>query len=824
MHFRFLFAFVALARILSAAGFELKGRVVDENDAPVAAARVSVRLAAGNGSGVFETQTNPDGGFTLSLPAPGNYLVNVDRQGYYALEDQPLEGQGAQQVVLRLNTVKEVFQSDNVNAPTSPLDLAQTQNEQRLSGTEVNDLPFANSHSLRNSLQLMPNVVEDQTGAIHVNGASENQVLYLLNGFNLTNPISSQLQTTLAVEGIRSVDLMTGRYSPQYGKGSAGVLAINTENGDDKFHYTATDFIPGLSIQQGLRLGNWYPRFGVSGPIKRGKAWFSDTFDAEYTESLITGLPSGQNTRSGFLGSNLLHTQVNLTPSNIVFADFLINLDNEGRVGLGPLNPVSTTSNVHTRQYFGSVKDQAYLGRGVLVEYGYAHSYFSITQSPLGSSLYIFSPGGNSGNYFVNSAQTGTRDEGLVHVYFPEFHLAGAHRLEAGVDADLLGYSGDFHRTGYEVLGLTGQLLSETVFPMPALFHTGDTDMGSYLLDAWRLSKRLQLNLGVRQDWDRRIGQIALSPRLSASWSPFASGNTRVSGGYAITHDAVPMDLFGRPLDQTALTTVYNSNGTPAGSPVTSTFTLGHSPLYLPRASNWNVGADGQFSHRIYVRANYLRRRGTDEFAFVNALAPDAPPSLLPFPNAGAAGIYQLTNLRRDDYDSAEFSVRQTFSGQFEWMVSYTRSRALTNAAIDFNFPEALQILPDNVPMPWDAPNRFVGWAYLPLPFKNWAIAVLADLRSGFPFSVRDQTGTIVGAVDSYRYPMNFDLNIAIERMITLHGYRFALRLGMDNITNQSNPTAVNNVIGAPQYLQFLGQEGRHAVVRIRFFEHGKNQ
>ncbi|MGA3239705.1 MAG: hypothetical protein ABSG03_25800 [Bryobacteraceae bacterium] len=41
--------------------------------------------------------------------------------------------------------------------------------------------------------------------------------------------------------------------------------------------------------------------------------------------------------------------------------------------------------------------------------------------------------------------------------------------------------------------------------------------------------------------------------------------------------------------------------------------------------------------------------------------------------------------------------------------------------------------------------------------------------------------------------------------MIALRGYRFALRSGMDNITNQSNPTAVNNVSGAPGFLQLLG-------------------
>ena len=111
-----------------------------------------------------------------------------------------------------------------------------------------------------------------------------------------------------------------------------------------------------------------------------------------------------------------------------------------------------------------------------------------------------------------------------------------------------------------------------------------------------------------------------------------------------------------------------------------------------------------------------------------------------------------------------------------------------------------------------------MGWAYLPLPWKNWAVTALALARSGSPFSVRDQTGAVIGAFHSYRYPLNVDLNLAIERMVTLRGYRFALRGGGDNLTGRANPTAVNNIAGVPQFLQFLGDEGRHFVVRIRFF------
>jgi len=75
-----------------------------------------------------------------------------------------------------------------------------------------------------------------------------------------------------------------------------------------------------------------------------------------------------------------------------------------------------------------------------------------------------------------------------------------------------------------------------------------------------------------------------------------------------------------------------------------------------------------------------------------------------------------------------------------------------------------------------------------------------------------------VGAVDSYRNPLHLDLNLAIERTVTVRGYRFALRGGMDNLTDRANPTAVNNVTGTPQFLQSLDDEGRHFVVRVRFF------
>ena len=810
-----------------ASAAELSGHVQDENDAPVAGAHVTVRAMAPL-IGVWKTDTDPTGAFSITLPSSGDFSIDVEREGYYALKNHAAHVDPDLAVELTINSVREVFQSVDVSEQPSPVDISQTSNQETLTGTEINDIPYSNSHSLLNSMKLMPGVVEDPSGSVHFNGSSENQVQYLLNGFNITNPISGQFNTTLAVEGIRSLDYSSGRYSPEYGKGSAGVVAIDTENGTDTFHTTATDFIPGVDIRQGVRLGSWYPRFGVSGPIVRGRIWFSDTLDFEYNRGLVTGLPSGQNTRSGLAGNNLLHLQANITPRNILFTDFLINVDNEGRVGLGPLDPVSTTQTVRTREYFGSVKDLVYIGSRSLIEFGYAHNDFVSSQTPQGQSFYVFSPQGRSGNYFITAAQNASRDQATVHGYAPQFHFLGSHQIQAGVDADALNYSGDFQRTGYELLGLSGQLLSQTTFAGSGMFRVHDSEFAAWLLDTWRIAKRFQIDAGVRQDWDQRVGAAGWSPRASFSWAPFSSGKTRVAGGYSVAFDAVPLSIFGQILDQSALTTSYGAAGAPAGPPAVTAFSPGSGQLTLPRASNWSLSVDHQLSSRVYVSAKYLRRRVTDGFDFLNILNPDAAPSLLPIPSGSAAGIYQLENLRRDDYDSVQFAVHQSLSGQHEWMLSYTRSRTLSNALLDINAATPLQVLASMVPVPWDSPNRLLGFAYLPLPpalgkqwTKNWSLAILADARSGFPFSVEQQTGIVAGGVDSHRYPFNFDLNLALERIVTLRRYRFALRGGVDNLTDSKNPTAVYNILGSPQYLQFVGDEGRHFVVRIRFFGRG---
>jgi hypothetical protein len=155
-------------------------------------------------------------------------------------------------------------------------------------------------------------------------------------------------------------------------------------------------------------------------------------------------------------------------------------------------------------------------------------------------------------------------------------------------------------------------------------------------------------------------------------------------------------------------------------------------------------------------------------------------------------------------------------------MVSYVSSRAVSTAVFNQSIDQPFSVANNFGPLPWDTPNRFLSWAYFPLPWKKWAISYLLDARSGFPFSVQDVQGNIIGAANSFRFPMNFDLNLHVERRFAFRGHRFALRVGVNNITDHSNPTGVYNTLGSPLFMHFIGDEGRHVVLRIRFFGKGK--
>ncbi|HBY63084.1 MAG TPA: hypothetical protein DEH78_24950 [Solibacterales bacterium] len=788
----------------------VSGRVVNETNAPVAGARVLVQRNALK----LSTLTDPTGAFSLTLTEPGEYTFAAEREGHFELRGQSLVlRDGNNEVSLVLNRLREVFEAIDVKASGPDVALDTTAKEESLSGNQIINIPYPTTNNLKNALRATPGVLADARGEIHVNGAAPEQVQYTLDGFNLSDPSTGRFESRISVEGVQSVDIVSGRVPAEFGKGSAGVVSIVSKPGDDRFRVTGTNFVPGFEFQKRFGIGGWTPRFNLSGPIRRGRAWFSNSFDLQYDRNLVRELPAGQDAVFSWRASNLMHTQINLNPSTILYSSFLGNLWYAPRNGLTALDPIETTVDRRARQYFANARLQKYFGRGALIETGFAANRIFGREIPQGSELYEITPEGRRGNFFADARRKSSREQWISNAFLPTFEWLGSHQVKGGMDFNRLAYWQEVSRTGYAFFRYNGTPQRLVRFFGDGTLRRSNSEMAGYVQDSWRVRPGLLFELGLRTDWDQIIRNWNAAPRFGFAWSPPRLENTRISGGFGVTYDATQIRLFIRPDDQFPETTYFLPSGAVERGPAATVFRVGPGGLRAPRYRNYTLSVEHRLPAAVSLRANLIRRRGVRGLTYFNTVEPGGATEDERFYEA----IYFLGNQRRDEYDAVEVAARQALPGGYEWMASYTRSRARSNAVVDINNEEPLLIGNNSGRMPWDAPNRLLGWGYLPTWWRDWAFAYLLDLRTGYPFSVVDDRGWVQGAVNARRLPAYFELNLHLERRFAFRGHRWAFRFGSNNLTNRQNPNQVINNIASPAFLTYFGGQGRSTNVRIRW-------
>jgi len=814
--------FFAWLAVLWAAGtvqaqVRFHGQILTENQAPIPGARV--QLESGNATAA-QTTSDIRGEFSLNLAQSGDYFVTVEREGFFPIRRQAVAiTAGADPATFALVPVRELQQSLDIVASPLALDLDATSSKQAVTGTEIINIPYPNTNDLRSALRIVPGVIRDNRGGLHMHGGAEEQVLYTLNGFNLTDPLTGRFETRLSVESVQSLEVNTGNLSAEHGKGSAGTLAIRAHTGDDKLRYSATNFVPGVENQKGWTIADWTPRANVSGPIRRGQAWFSNSVDTVFTKTVVRDLPQGEDRYTSWRFSNLINTQINLKPSNILHAGFLFHRWTAGQTGLSALDPIETSVDRRSRQWFFHVKDQAYLRSRAVLELGYAANRTFGREIPQGEGILSVTPEGRRGFHFVDAVRTSSRDQFLIHAFLPSFTRMGNHQLKTGFDLNNLTYWQDVRRTGFENFDEEGHKVRRVTFGGTGLVRRANTEAAVYVQDGWRVRPSLLLEIGLRSDWDKVVSRWDWAPRAGFSWSPAKSESLKIYGGFAKVFDATNLRVFTRPQDQYSLTTYFSPDGALSRGPALALFSADQDRLLRPRFHNWTAGAEKHWSGAFSMRVEILRRRGARGFSYqnINDNQDYFAPWLLAYNARQLDAIYQLTNYRADKYDSVSVSVRHVIRRQYEWTASYTRSRAVSNTVVDITVEDPIVTTNNAGRMPWDSPHRFITWGYLPTPFKNWSVAYLAEARTGFPFSAKLDTGYITGNVNAFRFPNFFEANLHLERRFNFRNHRFAFRFGSNNLTNRRNPDTVNNFISSSRYLQYYGGVGRSTNFRIRW-------
>jgi hypothetical protein len=756
---------------------------------------------------VIKGETDFAGRREFSGLSEGPYRALVEKEGFYAAKVDDVRVGEADALEIVLNHVQEFAESIDVTYSTPAIDVTKTDAGESLDSQEILNIPYPSTRDIKNLLPFIPGVVQDPAGEIHLNGSASGQIFNQLDGFNLTNPVSGLFAFRVSADALRSIEVLGSRYSAEYGKGSGGVIALNTGMGDDRYRFSATNFVPSVQTRKGLSLDSWTPRASFSGPLKRKHAWFYVAADAEYNLDIINELPEGADRNHSWRISNLAKAQVNLNQSNILTAGLLFNRFHSDHLGISRFNPVETTRDLTRNAYLITIKEQSYFSNGSLLEIGFAASRFRFDEKPVAGGLpFIISPEGASGNYFKTSEERAGRWQLIANLFLPPVNRLGRHEFKLGLDANRIVFDKQSERRAITILRDDRTLSRRILFDGFSFLKKNNFEASLYAQDRWSISTRSLVEFGLRVDWDRIIRSALLSPRLAFSHLLTRDGSTKLAAGAGLFYDAANLDLITRPLDGMRTDLFFTEDGlTLRRPPVETRLRADESRLKAPRFINWSAGVDQKLPASIYLRVEVTGKRGRNGQAFFGG-------GRLAEPDA----LFELSNARRDRFDSLQITARRAFGSGYEMMASYARSSARSNAVFDFNIDNPIFGSQAEGPLPWDTPNRFISWGWFPL-VRKFDLAYSLEWRDGFPFSVVNRDQQLVGPPNSRRLPAIFSLNLHVERRFQMMGLRWALRAGFNNVTGRDNPTGVNNNIDSPEFLTFGGAQGRAFTGRIRF-------
>ncbi len=787
--------------------------VVDTNGVSVAGAQVTIEEP---GEPALRMATDYSGRCAWTLRRSQSYTVRVDKPGFYQNATSDVDPrQGTLRLIL---THIELWQQEiDVRASSPGIDPEQVSDQTTLNVPEIVNVPFPTNRDIRNLLPFTPGVVADFYGQVHVAGGETFMTLDTLDGFDIRSPVYGTLDMRVSTDAVRSIDTETTRYPVQYGRATGGVIAFTTGMGDNKFRYDATNFVPSFRNLNGIRFDTMEPRFTISGPVVRDKLWFFEAVETQYSDIYIPELPSDADTDQLIRGSNLLKLQANLGSRNSLTAGLLFNGFHSPYDGISTLTPQQSTDNHDILAWLPYIRDQQSFKNGVMLDAGFGAMRYREGFEPHGTLPFRLTPEMSTGSDFENLTSRSQRLEGYLNIYLPSQHWKGSHQLRAGIDTAHIAFNGNEALAPINYLREDGTLLRRSVFPDFAPFARHNFELGSYIEDRWKPRTGLLIQPGLRFDWDEIIRRPLISPRVAFSYSPPGlESSTKFSAGVGEYFEHTQLEYLTRALMGIRYDTYYAADGmTPLGAPLETSFSVNSSSLREAHGLNWSVGVQHKLPSQVILGVNFMQKRLSNEFVFADQ---DGSGAL--------SGNYLLTNTRQDHYYSAEVDARRTFAGNYALFASYTRSSAITNAALDY--VPALSILgpQQSGPLAWDIPNRVISWGWLPawaplLPTvrKNWDFVYTLDWHSGFPFDSVNANQKIAGLAGSHRFPDYTSFSPGLEWRFHFHGKYFGLRGVAENITNSTDPYVVNNNVDSPQYLTFTQPLGRAFTTRIRLIQ-----
>ncbi|MGI8991237.1 MAG: TonB-dependent receptor [Bryobacteraceae bacterium] len=792
---------------------ELRAFVVDPQGSPMFDA--NVRIGA-EGAPIAERPTRTLGVADFEKVPCGGWKVTAVKEGFESAGRTVQIASAANvEITLELTISAQKSSLDvTATAPTVAQSASQT-NELRPS--DVKTLPL-NPATVADALPLVPGVVRTPDGELKIDGSGEHRSALIVNQTDVTDPATGKFGQTIPVDSIETVTVLNTPFLAQYGRFTAGVVAVETRRGGEKWHAELNDPFPDFRIRswhmRGIR--NETPRGVLGGPIIRERLYINTALQYYFQRETTRTLPFPVNESKQEWVNSFTQIDLIISPKQIVNATFHFSPQHINFANLDYFNPQPATPSFAQHNYVGTAADHFGLLGGIL-DSSLSFQRFNVFIGAQGSADMVITPEGTRGNYFGGQNRAARRTEWLETWSPVPVRLAGTHLVKIGTSLTGSGDDGQFTYRPVDVLDSTGRRLQRIDFTNRAPFSRTDLEFTVFAQDHWALNSKVAFDYGGRFEHQRLPSSVRIAPRAGVAWTPFSDEQTVFRAGYGQFYDHLPLDIytFGRYPER--IITNYAPDGGVPVSPMQFANVIGNisgprsflvngqrvAGGFAPRGATWNVQAEHAFSRLLRIRGVYTDNRSVGLVEF--------EPEIL-----GTANEIVLNGDGRARYRRAEITAKFAWRDDQQLVLSYTRSRAEGNLnSFDTflgNFPGPL-IHPDAYSnMAADLPNRFLMWGRLKFPLWTFQILPIVEYRNGFPYARFDERQNYSGIPnsDGSRFPNFFSADARFLKDFKVHPkYTARLSLTCFNLSNHFNALAVHANIADPQYGVFFGNYRR---------------